>query len=86
VVKVLSSRDPVLPLHSLPVDTECEILRHDSIAVDGIDTACLEVASELDETLVLVPLAREYQSSRPGKDGGDRVGRGLSALMSYRRQ
>lgn len=40
---------------------EGKVLGHDTVDIDCLDTACLEVLSELDEALVVVALAHELE-------------------------
>lgn len=71
----------MLALHSLPVDSQCEILCHDAVAVDDLDASSLEILSPCLESSVAVELCAVNQATGPGEDGGNGVGGCLVALL-----
>ena len=58
-----------------------QILSHDVIDINGINTRLLKRLSERDDIGSLVELPTLDQTAGPGKDGGDWVGGGLVALL-----
>src|ERR1700726_1254176 len=61
-------------------DQEREILGHEA-GLDGFDTDLLQRRSELLQFGIVVELGAVRQAASPGEDRGDRVGRGLLALL-----
>lgn len=66
----------------LPVNSQSQILRHDLVVLNRLHASLLERLAKLLEGGVVVQLGSEGKSSRPGKDGRDRVGRRLVAYTS----
>jgi hypothetical protein len=60
-----------------------QILGHDSVNIDGLGTSLLELGGKLGEFGSIVELGSERETSSPGKDGSDRVGRRLVALLEF---
>lgn len=58
-----------------------EILGHDAVNIDSINTGFLEALGKGDELGGVVELAALDEAAGPGEDGGDRVGGGLAALL-----
>jgi hypothetical protein len=73
--------DPVFTGHLGTVHSQGEILGHDSVDIDGLGTALFELGGKLGQLGGVVELGSEGETSGPGKDRGDRVGRGLVALL-----
>ena len=61
--------------------SEREILGHDAVLVDSVNARLLEALGESDNLRGAVELSALNEASRPGEDGGDRVRRGLAALL-----
>src|SRR5699024_6523172 len=61
-------------------DQQRQVLGH-LTALDGLDDDVLERVGELDDLRGVVQLAPVLQTTGPGKDGRDRVGRGGFALL-----
>lgn len=76
---VLASGDIVLTTSFSA--SKCEILGHDVVNIDGIDTGLLKSLSERNNVWGLVELSTLDESAGPGEDGGDWVGGGLVALL-----
>ena len=77
MVQEFLSVDPVLTGHGLAMQRQRQILGHDAILVDGLDTAVLQVLGEAGELLVVVSLGHEEQTAGPCKD------RGLKSTISH---
>ena len=73
--------DPVFTGHLGAVHSQGEILGHDSVDIDGLGAALFELSGELCQLGGVVELGSEGETSGPGKDRGDRVGRGLVTLL-----
>lgn len=58
-----------------------EILGHDAVNIDSINTSLLEALGESDELGGVVELAALDEAAGPGEDGGDGVGGRLAALL-----
>lgn len=58
-----------------------EVLGHDAVRVHRVDARLLQRLGKLDQLGRAVELAALDQAARPGKDGGDRVGARLAALL-----
>lgn len=69
--------DPVIPSHVLTLHRQSQILGHDTVLVDDFNTGSFQVLGERLERGGLVQLGSEGKPSGPGKDGGNRVGRGF---------
>ena len=61
-------------------DQDCQIARHVA-GFDGVDTDLLQILRKADDISSVVEGAVIAQPARPREDRGDRVGRGLPALL-----
>lgn len=75
--------DPVLSGHLGAVLCQSQILGHDSVNVDGLDTCLLEGLCESGDFGGVVELGSVGETTGPGEDGGDRVGRSFLALLVF---
>ena len=73
----------MLALHILSMDSESEILGHDTILVDDFDAGCLEVIAEITEGFVLVELGSVKKTPCPCEDGRDGVSGRFVALLPF---
>jgi hypothetical protein len=73
--------DPVFTGHLGTVHSQGKILGHDSVYIDRLGAALFELSGELCQLGGVVELGSEGETSGPGKDRSDRVGRGLVALL-----
>src|SRR6185503_1437685 len=64
----------------LVADQQREVLGHET-GLDGVDADLLQGGGELRQGGVVVELGAVREPTRPGEDRGDRVGRGLLALL-----
>lgn len=78
-VHILCRRNIVLP--SSLATRQRQILRHDTIDINGIDTRLLEALRKRHDLRRLIQSSTLYETTRPGEDGGDRVGGCLVALL-----
>lgn len=78
-LQVLTGGNPGLAL--LLAAGKSKVLGHDGLLVDNVDTGALELLGELDNVGGVVELTTADQTTGPGEDGGNRVGRGLTALL-----
>lgn len=78
-IKVLASGN-VITLALLST-CQSEILGHDALLVDDVHASLLQTLGELDNLGGTVELATLGQTTGPGKDGSDGVGRGRVALL-----
>ena len=62
------------------LDAKGEILGHET-GLDGLDADFLQLLAKVDQRLVVVQFTSVGQTPGPSEDGGDRVGRGLAALL-----
>lgn len=69
--------DPVIPGHVLALHRQSQVLGHDTVLVNDLNTGSFQVLGERLERGGLIQLGSEGKSSGPGKDGGNRVGRGF---------
>src|ERR1700751_4641393 len=76
LVEEAGGREPLL----LGADEEREVFRHKA-GLDRVDAYLLQGGRELGERRVVVELGAVGKPARPGEDRGDRVGRGLLALL-----
>src|SRR5690242_5833097 len=76
LVEEAGGRQPAL----IGADQEGEVLGHVAV-LDGRDADLLEGRCELRQRLVVVELGAVAEAARPGEDRGDRIGRGLLALL-----
>lgn len=81
MIEIDRRSDPMRTRHLLSVDSQREILSHDTVLLNALHTALLESGAELLQRLVRVELGSEGKTSGPGKDRRDGVGRGLVALL-----
>lgn len=81
LLHVLVRRDPVAATHVFTLHRQCQVLGHDSVDVDTLDTGRLEVLGEFGELGRVVQLGSEGETAGPGEDGRDGVGRRLLALL-----
>src|SRR3984893_2516052 len=61
-------------------DQERKVLGHVA-GLDGVDANPLQRGGKLRQSLVVVELGAMRQAAGPGKDRGDRIGRGFLALL-----
>ena len=61
-------------LHVPAMNGEREVLGHDLVLVDDVETAKLQILREALESVVIVEVGTEGQASCPCEDGSDRVG------------
>lgn len=61
--------------------SEGKILSHNTININGVDTGLLEALGKGNDVGGVVELATLDETTGPGKDGGNGVGRGLVALL-----
>lgn len=52
---------------------QSQILSHDIVSLDSINTGLLQIKGKLLQGTVVVQVGTVVQASGPGKDGGDRV-------------
>src|SRR5215210_979489 len=76
LVEEAGGREPLL----VGADEEREVFRHEA-GFDGVDADGFERSGKARELLVVVELGAVREAARPGEDRGDRVGRGLLALL-----
>ena len=76
LVEEAGGRQPLL----VGADEEREVLGHEA-GFDRVDADLLQRARELRQLGVAVELGAMGEAARPGEDRGDRVGRGLLALL-----
>src|ERR1043165_2027292 len=76
LVEEAGGREPLL----VGPDQEREILGHEA-GLDRVDADLLQRQRERRERGVVVELGAVGEAARPGKDRGDRVGRGVAALL-----
>src|SRR3954451_934887 len=76
LVEEAGGRQPLL----VGADQEREVLGHEA-RLDRVHRDLLERRGELSQCRVVVELGAVAEAARPGKDRGDRVGRGLVALL-----
>src|SRR5581483_9739802 len=76
LVEEAGGRQPAL----VGADQEREVLGHVPV-LDGGDAALLQRVGEFCQLRVVVALGAVREPARPGEDRGDRVGRGLLALL-----
>src|ERR1043166_5578319 len=76
LVEEARRRKPAL----IGADEQREILGHVAV-LDGVDTDFLQRVREFSELFVVVELGAVGEAPGPGEDRGDRVGRGLLALL-----
>lgn len=81
MVHVHVGNHPVLPLHVLSVNSEGQILRHDAVLVDDLDTGSFKVLAPMAEGFVAVEFSTVQKSSSPSKDRGNGVCGCLVALL-----
>lgn len=60
---------------------QSQILRHDAVLVNRVDTSLLEALGKCNKLGSLVKLAALNETAGPGEDGGNGVGRRLVALL-----
>ena len=75
--------DPVFSSHFGAVLCQCQILGHDAVHVDGLDTCLLKGLCESSDFGRVIELGSVCETTRPCEDRGDRVGRGLLALLVF---
>lgn len=63
------------------MDSEGKVLGHDFVLLDGSNGSSLDLFGVLGKVLVSVKLGTVLETTGPGKDGRNRVGRGLSSLL-----
>src|SRR6266550_1442093 len=76
LVEEAGSRQPAL----VGADQQRQVLGHEA-GFDGVDADLLKRCGKLRQRLVVVELGAMRQPAGPGEDRGDRVGRGLLALL-----
>ena len=76
---VLLGSHPGLTL--LAAARERQVLGHDTLLVDNVNTGTLQLFSKGNQLGGVVELATLHQTPGPGEDGGNGVGRGLAALL-----
>src|SRR5260221_9103801 len=76
LVEEAGGRQPAL----VGADQQGQVLGHEA-GFDGIDADLLQRCGELRQRVVVVELGAMRQPAGPGEDRGDRVGRGLLALL-----
>lgn len=69
----------------LAVDGQGQVLGHDVLVLDGADTSLLKLLGEDAQLLVAVEVGTVAQTTRPGKDGSNGVGRGRVTLRTVRK-
>ena len=73
--------DPVFTGHLGPVHGQGKILGHDTVNIDGLGTALLELGGKLGQFRGVIKLGSEGETSSPCKDRGYGVGGSLVALL-----
>lgn len=58
-----------------------KVLGHDSLFIDNVDTGALKLLGKGDDVGGVVELTTLDETTSPGEDGGNRVGRCLTALL-----
>lgn len=76
---VLAGRDPRLAV--LAATGEGKILGHDALLVDDVNAGALELLSKDNDFRRVVELATADETTGPGKDRGNGIGGGLTALL-----
>lgn len=76
---ILLGGDPRLTV--LTTAREGKVLGHVTLLVDNVDTGALQLLGEADHVGGVVELATLHQTTGPGEDRGNGVGRGLTALL-----
>lgn len=75
--------DPVFPGHLGTVLGKRQILGHDAVDIDGLNTCLLQSLCESCDFRRVVKLCTVCKTSGPGEDRCYRVGRGLVTLLVF---
>lgn len=77
------SGNPVFTSHLGAVLSQSQILGHDAVRVDGLDTCLLQCLGESSDFWRVVELCTVSQTSSPGEDGCHWVGGSFVALLEF---
>lgn len=73
----------MFPLHVLSVDGDGQILGHDSVFVNDLNTCVLQVKTPISQSIIPVELGAVEETTGPGEDGRDGVCGSLVALLPF---